>query len=248
MKYSTALVTGASSGLGRGLALALARRGTHVLAAARRKAELDALAAESALIEPMILDVSDGDATHAAVAALDARTPLDLVIANAGIGGPTHGKKLDWARVKQMVDVNITGAFATIAGALPGMVARDRGHIVGISSLAAWRGLPTAAAYSASKAALATFLDSLRVDLHDTGVAVTTIYPGFVRTPLNEANADKLPFIMKTDDAVEIMLRAIDHRQATCSFPLPLVIGTGLLPLMPASFYAFAAGKLNAEP
>src|SRR5207302_8624280 len=129
-----------------------------------------------------------------------------LVTAAAGMAGNRPGKKLDWPLVKRSLEVNRIGAPATIAGALPGMVARNSGHIVGISTIAAWRGLPKSAAYSASKAALSTFLESLRVDLRETGVAVTTICPGFVRTPLNANPKHPTPFIIETDEAVRIMM------------------------------------------
>src|SRR5438046_2119744 len=106
MSYRTALVTGASSGMGRGLSLALARRGTHVFIAARRKPQLDALADEIAReggsAEAIALDVGDGDATYAAVRELDARRPLDLVIANAGVGDASTAQKLNWPKVKQI--------------------------------------------------------------------------------------------------------------------------------------------------
>jgi short-subunit dehydrogenase len=239
----TALITGASSGLGRGLAAALAQKGYKVYAAARREHELAALARETPNIEPMVLDVSDCDATHAAVEKLDARDPLDLVIANAGIGAATPGKRLEWATVKRVIDVNVLGAFATICGAVPGMVARDRGHVVGISSIAAWRGLPKSGAYSASKAALSTFLESIRVDLRDTNVAVTTICPGFVRTPIADNADHPRPFQIETDEAVRIMMRAIEKREAECAFPLPLVAGARWLPFVPRPVYDFLASK-----
>jgi short-subunit dehydrogenase len=238
----TALITGASSGLGRGLALALAQRGVKVYAAARRENELMELA-KAGNIVPMVLDVGKSDETHAAVEKLDREDPLDLVIANAGIGGPTPGKHLEWPTVKRMIEVNVLGAFATLAGALTGMVARNSGHLVGISSIAAWRGLPKSGAYSASKAALSTFLESLRVDLRDTEVSVTTICPGFVRTPMNANPKHPTPFIIETDEAVRIMMNAIDKREAECAFPLPLVAGARWLPFLPRPVYEFMASK-----
>jgi short-subunit dehydrogenase len=240
---TTALVTGASSGLGRGLALALAQEGWKVYAAARRENELAALAKENSRIEPLILDVGDSDAAHEAVEKLDQRDPLDLVIANAGIAGVTSGKHLSWPLVKRILEVNLLGAAATITGALPGMVARKSGHVVGVSSIAAWRGLPKSGAYSASKAGLSTFLESLRVDLHGTGIAVTTICPGFVRTPMNAAPKNPTPFIIETEEAVRIMMKAIRKRDAECAFPLPLVAAARWLPFLPQGVYDFMASK-----
>ncbi len=248
MTFRTALITGASSGLGRGLALALARRGTKVYAAARRKTELDSLAQEAGgNIEPMILDVSHADATHDAVAALDQRDPLDLVIANAGIGANTPGTNLDWKVLKSLLEVNLIGAAATLAGALPGMVKRDRGHIAGVASLAPCIGLPGQAGYSGSKAGLSTLLESLRVDLYGTGVAVTTICPGFVKTPLTAKNKFPMPFILELDHAVRLILSSLDAREAMCAFPLPLVAVMKALPFLPRPVYQFMASKSKPD-
>ena len=197
-----ALVTGASSGIGRGLALALGGRGVHVVVAARRRDRLDELVREIDALggrgEALVLDVSDGDATFAAVHALDARLPLDLVVANAGIGGVTPGKKLEWTRVKAILETNLVGAAATLSGALPGMVERGDGRVVAVASVAGFRGLPRFGAYSASKAALITLCESLRIDLHGTGVSVTTVCPGYVQTELLTPGKSH-PFVVSVD-------------------------------------------------
>jgi len=203
MSYRTALVTGASSGLGRGLALWFARRGVKVYAAARRLENLEALANEAraanALIEPVELDVSDADHTLARIRELDAACGgLELIIANAGFGQETSGKRIKWDTVKRIIDVNVTGAAATLSAVLPQMVERKRGHVVGVASLAAFRGLPRNAAYSASKAFLSTFMESLRVDLRGTGVHVTCLYPGFVKSEMTAQNKFQMPFLLET--------------------------------------------------
>jgi short-subunit dehydrogenase len=245
--YRNALITGASSGLGRGLALALAARGVHVVAAARRKAALDALVGSilhaGGSAEAIVLDCADGDATHAAVRALDERLQLDLVIANAGWGHATPARGIDWPTVKAILDLNVQGAAATLCGALPGMVARGRGHLVGVASLAGFRGLPRSAAYSASKSALATFLESLRVDLRDTPVSVTTICPGYVKTELTADRPYTMPFLMELDDAVAAMVRGIERRDAVCAFPLPLYSTMRALRFLPDSLYDFIAAR-----
>src|SRR5258708_2738980 len=139
-------ITGASSGLGRGLALHYAKQGDRVFAAARRKDELAKLASEAPAgsIVPVTLDVQDSDELVAAIrkAEADAGGALDMVIANAGIGKPTNARKMDWRLVKNILDINITAACVTIAAALPKMVERDAGHVVAIASLAAFRGMP----------------------------------------------------------------------------------------------------------
>lgn len=246
MAYETALITGASSGLGEGMARAFAARGTHVIAAARRKAQLDALVGEiekaGGSAEALALDCEDGDAVFETVKQLDQKRPLDLVIANAGWGEMTHAKRFKWSDVRRILRLNVEGAMATLLGALPGMLERKRGQLVGVSSLAAFRGLPGGSAYSASKAAMNTYLESLRVDLHGSGVTVTTICPGFVATPLNAKNG-KLPFMLETDDAVRRMVAGIVKKKRMVMFPLPLRLGISVLGLIPAPVYERVAGR-----
>jgi short-subunit dehydrogenase len=168
---------------------------------------------------------------------------LDLVIANAGIGMPTPARKLDWQKVQRIFHVNTTAAAVTVSAALPAMVIKDKGTVVAISSLAAFRGLPDNGAYSASKAALRTFMEGLRVDLRGTQVRALTIYPGFVKTPLTAKNKFSMPFILELDDAVARMVRGIERGQRSVRFPLPLSLGTRLLASLPDWMYEALAGK-----
>ena len=243
-------ITGASSGLGRGLALHYAKAGDVVHAAARRETELRALQAESDNIVPVVLDVLDTEALVAAIRAAEEASggALDLVIANAGIGGPTNGRKLDWRTVKKILDVNVSAAAVTLAAALPAMVERDRGHVVAMASLAAFRGLPLSAAYSASKAALHTFMESLRVDLASTHVRATTIYPGFVKTELTAKHKYKMPMLMELDDAVRVMTRGLARGAATIAYPLPMAAGMRTLGALPQFLYEPLAGRLGRKP
>jgi short-subunit dehydrogenase len=247
--YKTALITGASSGLGRGLALAFGKKGTHVIAAARRKTELDSLVAEiistGGSAEVMVLDCSSADAAYETVRALDQRKPLDLVIANAGTGFPTPAQAIEWIGVKQILELNLLGAVATLSGALTGMVERNSGQLVAMASLAGYHGLPGGAAYCASKAALISFCESLRIDLHHSGVGVTTICPGYVETDLTAKNKGKLPFLMKLEDAVAIMCKAIERRKSHCSFPLPMSTAARTAQLVPRSMYEWAARRIK---
>jgi NADP-dependent 3-hydroxy acid dehydrogenase YdfG len=243
----TALVTGASSGIGQGLAEWLARRDVQVFAAARRMPELEQLAARHpGRITPVQLDVADTEATIAKVRELDdACGGLDLVIANAGVGPLTDGRRLEWRDVAQVIDVNVAGAAATVSAVLPRMVERGRGHIVGISSIAAARGLPKGAAYSASKAFLTTYLEGLRVDLAGTGVRVTTVAPGFIRTPSTEGATHPMPFIVGLDAAVERIGRGIERGAPVVTFPWPLVLSTGLLKFLPRRVYDVVARRMS---
>ncbi|MCP3164632.1 SDR family NAD(P)-dependent oxidoreductase [Myxococcus qinghaiensis] len=250
MSYRTALVTGASSGLGRGLALWLAKRGLRVFAAGRRIPQLQALADEAqaagATVEPLELDVTRTESHLERLRELDSECGgLDLVVANAGVGGVTNGKRLDWDKVRAIIDTNVTGAAATLTAVLPRMVERRRGHVVGISSLAAHRGLAGHAAYSASKAFLATFMESLRVDLSSTGVRVTTIYPGFVKSEMTADNHFPMPFLMETDAAVELMGTAILRGETELSFPWQLALPSRLAKVLPNPLFDAAARRLR---
>jgi|CXWL01.1.fsa_nt_gi NADP-dependent 3-hydroxy acid dehydrogenase YdfG len=248
MEYKTALITGASSGLGRGLALWFAQRGTKVYAAARRAEQLKTLQAEApaGLIEPLVMDVSDGDATFARVKALDAESGgLDLVIANAGIGADTYGKRIKWEALQAMLKVNVDGAAATLTGALSGMVARKKGHIVGISSLGAFRGLPRSGGYCGTKAFMSIFLEGIRVDVKHLGVRVTCVYPGFFKSELTSKNPFRMPFMLETDDAVIRTGKAIVRGSERVLYPWPTALGAKVLASLPLGAYQSIARKMR---
>lgn len=248
--WSTALVTGASSGIGRGLALALAKRGTKVFAAARRQQQLDALVAEieaaGGRAEAIAMDVRDSDATYEAVRKLDERESLELVIANAGLGDRTSATKFRWPRAKEIIEINLLGAVATLAGAMPGMIARNRGHLVGVASVAAFHGMPTYSAYGASKAALRSFLESTRVDLKrkKSEVLVTTVCPGYVETEMTTGIKSKL--MISCDKAVAEILKSLDAGDAMCAFPARVAVPMRALALLPDSMvdYVLTRTKL----
>lgn len=246
LDYRTALITGASSGLGRALATWFAGQGVKVYAAARRTRDLEALQAEvGENVVPFTLDVSHAQAAHDRVAKLDRECGgLDLVVANAGVGGETNGKRIDWGKIQQIIDVNVTGASATLVAALPGMVERQRGHLVGISSIAALGALPRNAAYCASKAWVSMFCESLRFDVERFGVSVTAIYPGFVKSEMTAGNKHPMPFILETADGAARMGRAIARRAKTYSFPWQLAAVQALGSSLPAPLYRLVAKKL----
>lgn len=249
LPYKTALITGASSGLGRGLSKWFAARGVHVYAAARREAELNTLADEvtqtGGKLQALRLDVGEPQQTLARIRELDAACGgLDLIIANAGVGIDTPAKKLQWEGIERTIQVNVTGAAATLTAVLPQMVERGRGHIVGISSLAAYRGLPGTSAYSASKAFVYILLEGLRVDLQTTGVRVTSIHPGFVKSEMTARNKFPMPFLLGTDEACDKMGRAIVRGDSEFAFPWQM---NGLMKLakaMPNGMWNAAAKKM----
>jgi short-subunit dehydrogenase len=237
----TALVTGASSGIGAALGRLLAQQGVAVALAARREDALRTLADEitaaggTASVHPV--DVADPAATVAAVqAADDALGGLDLVVANAGVATSRWSGKLTWADCADMLAVNVAGATATLLAVLPRMVERKRGHLVGVSSIAGQRGIPKLAAYCGSKAYLSTFLEGLRVDLRRTGVRVTDVRPGYVRTAMTADNTS-LPFLVTADDAAARIWGAIRARRSVLTFPLPMAAGARVLKAVPNALY-----------
>jgi NADP-dependent 3-hydroxy acid dehydrogenase YdfG len=250
----TALVTGASSGIGRALALELSKRGAHVMVAARRDAELsslcDAIRARGGRASLAVVDLSDAHAAHDLVVHAEKELgSLDLVIANAAVGGMGHSARLRPEDIENMLNINTVGAIATLAAALPIMLGQKQGHLVGVTSLAARRALPRAALYSASKAALATFLEGVRLDLRAGGVKgirVSDVQPGFVKTRLTDSNDFKMPFIWQADRAATYITDRIERgNDGIIAFPIPLRIATRVAQLLPFSLHAFATAKFR---
>jgi len=243
------LVTGASSGLGRSLALWFARRGAKVWAAARRAELLDSLAADPSAkpgsIVPLVLDVADVGAVRRVLPEVDATAEggLDVAIANAGVGGEANPRKDTWEKVERMIQVNVTGAAATLATLAPRMAERGRGHLVGISSLAGWIVTPKMGAYSASKMFLQVYCEGLHLDLKGAGVAVTSINPGFVKSEMTAKNKFKMPFLLETEDAAERMGRAILRGDKLFAYPWPMVLATRAARWVPDVVIARVMGK-----
>src|SRR5918998_1603611 len=222
-KEKVVLITGASSGIGRALALEWGRRGARLGLTARRGEELLKLSEEieraggEALALPA--DVRDPEAMNEAAAKVRERWGrVDVLVANAGMSSTTAGTRLNAGEVGDVITVNVLGVVNSVAAVLPAMIERGGGHLVAISSLASYRGMPKPGAYSASKAAVSTFFESLRVDLRKSNIAVTTIHPGFVRTPMTAGRKKKLPFLLEPEDAAcRIIPAAVYDRLASNS-------------------------------
>lgn len=244
------LITGASSGIGHALAVELARRGAKLGLIARRKEVLDKIAAEirstrnegsesgSVHVLPVAADVQDRESLRAAAEKIRSELgPVDVLVANAGIGVTNDGADLDAAKLANVINVNVIGAANSVAAVLPEMVARGSGHLVVISSLAAYRGLPKSAAYCASKAAVSAMFESLRLDVFAKGIDVTIIHPGFIRTPLTAGRQAKLPWLLEVEDAVKKIADAIEARKKSYAFPwqLAAIVRAGMI--MPNFMY-----------
>lgn len=244
----SALVTGASSGIGREMALWWARQGVKVYAGARRKELLDALAQEGGgHIEPFVLDVGDQAATVQRIEALDeACGGLDLVVANAGVGMPTPADLASWQHVEHVLRVNVLGAAATLTAVAPRMAKRGRGHLAGVSSMAGHIGLGANSAYSGSKAFLSTFLACMQADFHGTGVKVTIIEPGFVKSEMT-AKLKSTPFIADTHVAADRFCRAIARGARRVRFPKVHAFAVGAASWLPAPLFEPLSRK-TSEP
>ncbi len=223
-KDQIAVITGASSGIGWEMAKELARQGCHVGLIARRRERLEALAAECqgygvrAAVAPA--DVAERDKVLAAFKLLrETLGPVDLLIANSGVGRPTPLEPMDMESVDNMIRVNYLGVVYSIEGVLPEMLQRGKGHLAAISSLAAYKGMPGESGYCSSKVAVNTYMEGLRIQLRRRGIAVTTVCPGFIRTPMTEVNQFPMPFVMNADKAARKILRAIARKKKVYDFP-----------------------------
>lgn len=236
------MITGASSGIGRGLALALAQRGARLGLVARRTEVLGEVVNEiekgSGQALALAADVQDAAVMKEAADRLRTRFgPIDILIANAGTGTTTDAVELDASEVARIFGVNVIGAASSVQAVAPDMVKRGSGHLVAISSLAAYRGVPKSASYGASKAALSLFFESLRLDLKPKGIDVTIIHPGFIKTPLTAGRQSQMPYLMELDYAVNKIINAIEKKRKSYAFPWQLASIVRLGMIMPIGLY-----------
>ena len=209
---------GASEGLGAALAKALALSGAHVVVSARAENKLQALAAQLPNVNTAPLDVTDMAAVQHTAERLG---PLDGIVYLAGYYDPMKAQNWESGAVAQMTAVNFTGALNVLGAIVPGFVARNAGHIVLIGSLAGYRGLPGSIGYGASKAALMHMGETLYADLHNTGVKVQNINPGFIKTRLTAKNTFQMPQLMQPEEAAEHVLKAMRSNRFDTAFPKP---------------------------
>lgn len=242
------MITGASSGIGRGLALEIAARGAHLGLLARREELLNEIVGEVSARNVKAVaaaaDVRDAKAVRAAADRFRKELgPIDVMIANAGIGTTHHAIKLQPEHAANVIGINVLGAVNSVAAVVPEMVERGRGRLVAISSLAAYRGLAKSAAYCASKAALSSYFESVRIDLRHTGVGVTIIHPGFIKTALTAGREAKMPYLMELDDAVKKIVSAIEKEKKTYAFPWQLATIVRATMIMPTAMYDWIAER-----
>lgn len=217
------MITGASSGIGRAMAFEYARRGARVGVMARREDRLRELCQSirefGGIADHAVADASDRESTrHALFQLRDRLGPCDVLVANAGVGASNTATDLNVPGAEMVIRTNLLGPIYAFDAVLPDMLTRGKGHLVGMSSVAALKGLPTSAAYCASKSALTTYLESVRISLRSKGIAVTAIHPGFVRTEMTAKN-DKMLWVVEPDVAARKFIKAIQRRRKVYTFP-----------------------------
>jgi short-subunit dehydrogenase len=241
-------LTGASSGLGEALARRYAAQGATLGLFARRESELARLATElaPATVATYAGDVRNpDDLARAAADFLQRFGPPDAVIANAGISrGALTDQPEDVPAFRAIFETNVLGMVHTFMPFIAALRAARSGALVGVASVAGFRGLPGSGAYCGSKAAAINYLESLRVELRGSGVAVVTLCPGFVETPLTERNPYPMPFLITADRAATLVERAIARRRAFYVFPWPMAVLGRILRSLPRPLYdAIVAGR-----
>lgn len=236
-----AWVTGAGKGMGRALALRLAKEGWTVHVSARTESDLEELAQEAVSLDgkihPRPLDISNADACADVIQQIKNDGPIGLVVLNAGTHIPTPAKDFQLDAVNTLIDVNLRGTTNCLAPAMQVMRDQGYGRIGVVASVAGYKGLPSAAAYSATKAGTIALCESLHPELKAEGVSLSVINPGFVRTPLTDKNDFPMPFLMEVDDAVSRIINGLSGDTFEIAFPTRFVLILKFLRLLPDWLY-----------
>ncbi len=231
------LITGASSGIGRALALAYAAPNVHLALCGRNRNRLAEVAGEclakGADVSEKVLDIQDRFACADWLLKIDQKAPLDLVIANAGISTGTQPGVSEEEQIRDVFAINMAGTLNTVLPAIERMKSRQHGQIAVLSSLAGFRGMPSAPAYSASKAAIRSYGEGLRGRLAGDGIQVSVICPGFVISRITDANDFPMPFLMEADKAAEIIRKGLQKNKARIAFPWQMYLLTRLISAVP---------------
>lgn len=239
-------MTGASTGIGRELALQLAGKGVRVVASARSAEKLAELAQASGNITPMPLDVTDAEAVRAAHARIIGDFgAIDLAVLGAGVWHPMKASDYDAALARQSMQVNYEGIANALQPLIGQMTSAGRGHIALVASVAGYRGLPMAAAYAPTKAAVISLAEVLRLELSRQGILVSIVNPGFVETPMTAVNEFPMPYILKADDAARRIILGLEQGKYEIAFPWQLVAMLKVLRLLPNAMYLAIAGRIG---
>jgi short-subunit dehydrogenase len=241
------VITGASSGIGEALARHYAREGATLGLISRRKVDAEGLPGE---VISYAVDVADEAALAAAAQDFIRRFgPPDLVIANAGIGTGTEGAEIRHvAKLRKILETNVVGLAGTLAAFAPAMRAAGGGTLAGIASVAGFRGLAGNGAYCASKSAAITWMESLRAELHGSGVSVVCVCPGYIDTPMTRVNRFRMPFLLSADEAARRIARAIAAKRRLAVIPWQMALVSPLLRAMPGWLFDRLASRAPRKP
>ncbi len=245
--WQTAWVTGASSGIGRELALQLATKNIKVFASARRTDKLKILSSLNDNIYPISMDVSQiNDVRKKTNFFLEDDNLPDLIILNAGVSKLFTIDKIEesYQEIVRSMDVNYFGVINCLAVLLPSMIKRKRGHIAVMASVAGYRGLPNSLAYSPTKAALINLVEILRTELTPIGITVSVINPGFVDTDASRINKFRMPKMVSVEYAAEKILRDLKKLKYEVAFPFGFTFFIKFLRILPNSLYFFIIRRL----
>lgn len=233
-----AWITGASSGIGRALAVRLAKTGWRVVASARDKHALDSLAALSPGIIPWPVDVTDAAAVSACVQAIEQQVgPLSLAVLNAGTHRPTPAASFRAAEVRMLIEVNLMGVVHCLEPVLAAMRQRRSGHVAVVASVAGYSGLPTAAGYGATKAALINMCEALKPACDALGIKLQLVCPGFVETPLTAHNSFPMPFLIPVERAIDRLVAGLAGDAFEITFPKRFALILKLARMLPYGLY-----------
>lgn len=238
-------LVGASTGIGLACAQALRAAGAQVVVSARRAHGVQDWAAQDAGVQWCPLDATDADQVQTTARALLAQGPLDMVVYCAGHYRAQRATRMDVADMLQHNRVNYEGALQVLAQVLPAMLARQKGHVSVLSSVAGWRGLPNGLAYGPTKAALTHLAEILYMDLQDHGIGVSVVNPGFVDTPLTAGNAFPMPGLITSQEAARRMLLGWAQGRFDIHFPKRLSLWLKLLRVLPYRFYFALVRKVT---
>jgi NAD(P)-dependent dehydrogenase (short-subunit alcohol dehydrogenase family) len=244
-----AWITGASSGIGRELALQMAADGWTVYASARSADELDRLSVQTGgRVVALPADVTDPEDMASAVSTLEtAGRPLALAIFNAGVYLPVSGDDLSVEPFARSFAVNLSGTVNGLIPAVAAMKRRGRGHVVVVSSVAGYGGLPTSAAYGATKAGLTNLAESLRFDLESLGILIQVVHPGFVETPATEQNPFPMPFMVSVGEAARRIRAGLARGGFEITFPRRFTFILKVLNKLPYSLYFALVGRATGK-
>lgn len=231
-------ITGASSGIGRALAMRMVREGYRVAASARREEELDKLKTEAAEaggeVIPVPLDTTKPDDVDAAIARIEREAgPIEIAAFCAGTYEPVLAHEFTAAKARPVFELNFMGTVNCLEVLMPRMIKRGRGRIAIVASLSGYFGLPTAAIYGGSKAALINMAEALQPDLAKYGVTMQIVNPGFVKTPLTDKNEFPMPFLMDVEDAAEAFCQGLHSDRFEITFPRRFSLILRVLQMLP---------------